>query len=230
MKKKIKEDYSYTTTINNTSYEGLLLNAEYFDMIKDPVKRTYLIDYTYELGESFVIEQLLKGAEIEKEHTDKFDVALQIAVDHLIESIYYYIELEKMESKLRIMESVSLEEGINFDKYYDPMFGATDEFFKSPEKNFYYPESVKSFVKDFSCSWLLDTLDKHWYDIKGFKDFCLIFIEKQKNTFILKVVDYPGSKSPIYKEDLGFTSLPFNVMFYLIDGILLFPSDYFTGE
>jgi hypothetical protein len=216
MKKKsvLKEDTQFFTSFDEKVYEGLIINAEYFDMIQDPIKRDYLLGYVYEFGENFVIEQLLKGAEVEKNHSSNFNEALQIAVDHLVDSIYFYIELEKMENNLFLMEQTSLEEGIDF---------------KSPSHKFLYPESVKSLIKDFSCTWILETIEKHWREIKGFEDFCLVYIEKEKNTFIFSVVDYPDSKSPIAIEDLGFTSLPFSILFYMVDGYLLFPSDYFVG-
>lgn len=48
----------------------------------------------------FANKQLEKGISVELEHTDNRDVASEIALDHLSESINYYIELEKMEEKL----------------------------------------------------------------------------------------------------------------------------------
>ncbi|MDD5013514.1 MAG: N-6 DNA methylase [Atribacterota bacterium] len=49
---------------------------------------------------SFMMEQLEKGSEVEMEHTNDHDKAIEIAKDHLFESPDYYIELEKMEKKL----------------------------------------------------------------------------------------------------------------------------------
>lgn len=46
-------------------------------------------------------EQLKKGIAVEKEHTDNKEVAKIIAKDHLDEFPDYYIELEKMEEKLK---------------------------------------------------------------------------------------------------------------------------------
>ncbi|MBP8992477.1 MAG: hypothetical protein KBG30_01520, partial [Bacteroidales bacterium] len=48
----------------------------------------------------FANEQFEKGISVEMEHTDSRDVASEIALDHLSESINYYVELEKMEEKL----------------------------------------------------------------------------------------------------------------------------------
>jgi hypothetical protein len=47
-------------------------------------------------------DQLRKGIEIEYEHTNDPDIAMQIAKDHIMElGPIYYIELEKMENKLK---------------------------------------------------------------------------------------------------------------------------------
>lgn len=43
---------------------------------------------------------LAKGVWVEREHTDDFNKALEISMDHLVESPQYYDELEKMEEKL----------------------------------------------------------------------------------------------------------------------------------
>lgn len=52
-------------------------------------------------------EQLEKGIEIELEHTNNREKAREIALDHLTEFINYYIELEKMEDKLKSEDSES---------------------------------------------------------------------------------------------------------------------------
>lgn len=48
--------------------------------------------------------ELEKGIKVEYEHTDKRDIAKEIAKDHLEESDDYYVELEKMEKKLEEKE------------------------------------------------------------------------------------------------------------------------------
>ena len=46
---------------------------------------------------SEVQEQLQKGMEVEMEHTDDSDIAIEIAKDHLVEDLYYYDKLETIE-------------------------------------------------------------------------------------------------------------------------------------
>jgi len=54
--------------------------------------------------EEFDAEQLQKGVEIEKEHTDNPEIAKQIAKAHLKEDVDYYVKLEKMvEGKSRAL-------------------------------------------------------------------------------------------------------------------------------
>jgi len=48
----------------------------------------------------YAYAQLKKGIAVELEHTDNDEIAREIALDNLSESIDYYIELEKMEEKL----------------------------------------------------------------------------------------------------------------------------------
>jgi len=49
--------------------------------------------------------ELQKGQKVELEHTDDYDIALEIAADHLEESGSYYEELDKMEKKLKDKEA-----------------------------------------------------------------------------------------------------------------------------
>ena len=50
--------------------------------------------------DNYDIEQLEKGIEVEKEHTNQIDLAKMIAKDHLDEFPTYYTELTKMEQSL----------------------------------------------------------------------------------------------------------------------------------
>jgi hypothetical protein len=50
----------------------------------------------------FNATQLKYGIKVEMEHTKSKRVAKAIAKDHLLESSQYYVELKKMEKKLRI--------------------------------------------------------------------------------------------------------------------------------
>lgn len=55
----------------------------------------------YEPSSKFSMQQLAKGIAIEMEHTDDFNVALEIAKDHLMEFDDYYDRLEDMEEEAK---------------------------------------------------------------------------------------------------------------------------------
>jgi hypothetical protein len=50
--------------------------------------------------EEFPRDALKKGVQVELEHTDHPEIALEIAMDHLAESLEYYDKLEEMESQI----------------------------------------------------------------------------------------------------------------------------------
>jgi len=59
--------------------------------------------------EDFSPLALAKGVWVEREHTNDFNIALEIAMDHLVESANYYNELEKMEDRLEKSEDESYQ-------------------------------------------------------------------------------------------------------------------------
>jgi len=59
--------------------------------------------------ENFNLKQLKAGIEVEMEHTDDKDLAKQIAKAHLAEFQNYYIELKKMEDRMKSKESLFKE-------------------------------------------------------------------------------------------------------------------------
>ena len=67
----------------------------------------------------FAREQLKKGIAVEMEHTDNKEIAKEIALDHLSESVNYYIELEKMENKLEGGGSENIKENTERKKLED---------------------------------------------------------------------------------------------------------------
>lgn len=51
--------------------------------------------------EKYDFDQLYKGVNVELEHTNNVLIALEITVDHLVESEEYYDYLEDMEKKMK---------------------------------------------------------------------------------------------------------------------------------
>lgn len=58
--------------------------------------------------DNFDLEQLIKGLDVEMEHTDDPMVALEIAMDHLTEDEKYYDKLEKIEKHASISRVANL--------------------------------------------------------------------------------------------------------------------------
>ena len=73
---------------------------KYLKLIEDeiaPVKKFEIGRHNHIADSEFDQEQLKKGIEVEKEHTDDIEIAKSIAKDHLSECKKYYVLLEKME-------------------------------------------------------------------------------------------------------------------------------------
>lgn len=77
------------------------------------------------------LDQLLKGIEVEFEHTDKPELALEIAMDHLEEQDDYYDELAKMEDKIK-KESHKVAQG---ESYEDAVKGIAIEVFNETRRS-----------------------------------------------------------------------------------------------
>ncbi len=58
---------------------------------------------------SVILDQIEKGIQVEYEHTNNFDIAKEIAMDHLVEYPYYYDELEKMEKKFEHKRGIEVK-------------------------------------------------------------------------------------------------------------------------
>lgn len=59
---------------------------------------TGLADH-YDLSVLDIMDALITGIEVEKEHTLDERLAMEIALDHLGEDLKYYTKLKKMEAK-----------------------------------------------------------------------------------------------------------------------------------
>ena len=59
--------------------------------------------------EDFDLKVLYQGTLVEFEHTNKFNVSVSIAMDHLTESKYYYAFLAVMEKQLEMIEESETE-------------------------------------------------------------------------------------------------------------------------
>jgi hypothetical protein len=79
-----------------------------------------------------IINQLIKGIEVEKEHTNEVNLAMEIAMDHLSEDPKYYDKLEKIESHKE--ESKEATGAASAGAYVGPLFGPMKKERKSDTK------------------------------------------------------------------------------------------------
>ena len=77
----------------------------------------------YNVDQKEVLTQVKKGVRVEAEHTTDFDVALEIALDHLNEDLYYYDKLEKVEERTGTQLASSSEIYVDMDGVLADFFG-----------------------------------------------------------------------------------------------------------
>ena len=77
----------------------------------------------YNVDQKEVLTQVKKGVKVEAEHTTDFDVALEIALDHLNEDLYYYDKLEKVEERTGTQLASSSEIYVDMDGVLADFFG-----------------------------------------------------------------------------------------------------------
>ena len=68
----------------------------YFDKSSKRIGKNKNVPNSY-----FDKKELKIGVEVEMEHTDDEEIALEIAKDHLCEDKYYYSKLKNMEKKFK---------------------------------------------------------------------------------------------------------------------------------
>lgn len=94
------EDGDYVV-INNQIRQGPILNTDILKSIDNDDKLEAILDLMEVHSEHYIINQLITGMNIELEHTDDIYIALNIAVDHVIEIPDYYTRLIDMERKAK---------------------------------------------------------------------------------------------------------------------------------
>jgi hypothetical protein len=84
-------------------YETII--DKYLNLLKEELNDSIKIGKHNNIPDShFPQDELKKGIEIEKEHTDDPEIAKAIARDHLSECKIYYTLLEKMEKQCKRKE------------------------------------------------------------------------------------------------------------------------------
>jgi hypothetical protein len=79
-----------------------------------------------------IINQLMKGIAVEREHTNEVNLAMEIAMDHVAEDPKYYDKLEKIESHKE--ESKEATGAASAGAYVGPLFGPIKKSKNTPTK------------------------------------------------------------------------------------------------
>ena len=70
-----------------------------------------------------IVDQLMKGVSVEREHTEDINKALEIAMDHVSEDSKYYDKLEKIEGGHSKEETKEATGAASAGSYVGPLFG-----------------------------------------------------------------------------------------------------------
>jgi hypothetical protein len=104
------EDPRPSPTNPNPKLEG--------DLLDKPTPTIQDIAKKFNKSTKYILDQLRAGIRVEREHTDQFEVAMEIALDHLNERPDYYEVLKSAEKK-KITKNEAIKailEGISYSK------------------------------------------------------------------------------------------------------------------
>jgi len=107
--------------------------------------------------------------------------------------------------------------------YFDPMFNGTETVWKHA-CGLLYTDGVRTFAQDHAAYWTLDVVASYLPRLKKYEFFVVYFdVDGSKCHFhVREDSDLPN----VVVQEIPFTALEVSVKFYLIDGMLMFPSDY----
>lgn len=109
-------------------------------------------------------------------------------------------------------------------EYFDPMMCGTDNYWKHPLWGFNYTDSVRNFANDFSAYWTLDVVGSYYPMLKKYPFLVITFdVVNEQCTFTAKE---DTNQPDLAYQFIPYTDLLVSIKLYLIDGLLLFPSDY----
>lgn len=154
------EDGDYVV-INNQIRQGPILNTDILKSIDNDDKLEAILDLMEVRSEHYIINQLITGMNIELEHTDDIYIALNIAVDHVIEIPDYYTRLIDMERKAKnnMNESILNEnEYEEWDAFRESINNILKSFIGKTE-----PEMIKA--SEFIYDVLEKQLDRPFVDV-----------------------------------------------------------------
>jgi len=104
-------------------------------------------------------------------------------------------------------------------------FTGTQKWYKTAFNEFYYTDGIYYLAKKYQAYWLLDIILSHQGEIRQLP-FQIWEIWSQDNQAVVTMREDDGEPMRV-RQDINFTDFPDGYMkLYLIDKILLLPSEY----
>lgn len=107
--------------------------------------------------------------------------------------------------------------------YYDPCYNGTDQLWRHP-LGLNYTDSVRDFCREKSAYWTLDVVASYLPQLHGYEFLVICFdVDGNRCSFYAREdSDLPN----VIRQDIPFTDLCVSIKLYLVDAVLMFPSDY----
>lgn len=111
------------------------------------------------------------------------------------------------------------------EDYYDPRRGPGDTYYTNPLYSMKYTLGVKEFASEMRAYWLVDLIGIYYTKDIATRPFLIVTVDVTGNSAVITFKE--DTYAPVIAtKEIDYTDLPVSVRFYLIDGILLFPSEY----
>jgi hypothetical protein len=111
---------------------------------------------------------------------------------------------------------------INERNYYDPRYNGTDNYWKHP-LGLVYTDSVKAFCIEHQAYWTIDVVASYLPTLRHYP-FLVIYFDVDESRCSFYAIEDTGEPD-IIRQEIEYTDLKVSIRLYLIDGILMFPSD-----
>ena len=101
-------------------------------------------------------------------------------------------------------------------------FTGTENYYRHWIGGYVYTDGVKYLAEVGKCYWLIDAV----FSYRRSEPFQIWSLEAKDNKAVLTMVEDTG-RPELVRQEIGYTDFPLDyVKFYLIDGVLLLPSEY----
>jgi len=109
------------------------------------------------------------------------------------------------------------------EAYYVSDSHGTQDYWKHPS-GLLYTDSVKDFAEEHGSYWTLDVVGSYLPVLRK-HSFLIVFFDVDKDHCTFHVREDVHEPDVVYQY-IPFTDMTVSLKLYLVDGILMFPSDY----